>query len=53
MPSHELFLLYKDKNTKTNTGQHKGNLILIGETNRSGFIIKKIPIHVTVSDDLS
>ena len=34
-----------DKNTKTNTGQHY--IDLIGATNRSRFIIKKMPNNVT------
>ena len=50
MPSHQLFLLYiRVKTLKLTLVTAKGNLILIGEMNRSCFIIK-MPNDVTVSD---
>ena len=52
MPSHKLILLCKGKTTKSNTGQHYNNSVLIGSTNRSRFIIKNGK-HVTISNEVS
>ena len=49
MPPHYSFLPYKGtrKSTKTNTGEHYSNLILIVATNRSRFIVRKCLIMLT------